>query len=318
MKRVLVTGGAGFIGSHLVEQLISEFEIVVLDDLSEGSLDNIQHHETNSQFSFIRGSITEQSTLDKALEGVDTIYHLAAQPDVRISIDRPLDDFEINVKGTLLILETMKRYDIKNIVFASSGGTVYGDTDKFPTPESVYLSPISNYGAAKAAVEMYLSSYAELYGINSVSLRLGNIIGPRSTHGVIFDFFMKLKRDPSKLLVLGTGNQEKGYMYVQDASDAFVLLGKNLKEGYLPINVSSGETLRVSRIAELVREQMGLADARIEYTGSTRGWTGDVVMSDIDISLLKSYGWRISTPLEKAVRKNVDWLMTWYKGKNTT
>ncbi|MGV9103250.1 MAG: NAD-dependent epimerase/dehydratase family protein [Promethearchaeia archaeon] len=308
MKRVLVTGGAGFIGSHLVDRLINEHEVIVLDDLSGGERGNIVDHEEKEHFRFIEGSITIEEDIDSALEGVDTVFHLAAQPDVRLSVDQPLLDFRINVVGTINILEAMRERDINRFIFASSGGTVYGQTDVFPTPENTPFRPISNYGAAKGAVEMYLSSYAELYGINSVSMRLANIIGPRSTHGVMYDFYMKLKRDPTCLEVLGDGQQEKSYMYVSDTVAATMLLAEKMQAGYQPINVGSGERLKVGRIAELVCEAAGLPDTSIEYTGSKRGWAGDVVITDIDISLLKSYGWKPEVPLEQGVSEYIQWL----------
>ncbi|MBS3795142.1 MAG: NAD-dependent epimerase/dehydratase family protein [Candidatus Thorarchaeota archaeon] len=312
MNRVLVTGGAGFIGSHLVDRLLDEYEVVVLDDLSGGDRRNIAHHADEEEFRFIEGSITTEEDVATALEGVDTVFHFAAQPDVRLSVDQPLFDFRINVVGTMNILESMRERDINRFIFASSGGTVYGETDVFPTPESTPFRPISNYGAAKGAVEMYLSSYAELYGINSVSMRLANIIGPRSTHGVMYDFYMKLKRDPTRLEVLGDGQQEKSYMYVSDTVDATMLLAEKMPDGYQPVNVGSGERLKVARIAELVRESAGVPEATIDYTGSERGWAGDVVITDIDISLLRSYGWEPEVPLEQGVREYIQWLADRY------
>jgi UDP-glucose 4-epimerase len=308
MERVLVTGGAGFIGSHLVDRLIQDFEVIVLDDLSGGFEENLESHKGNDRFTFIKGSILEINELCE-LESIDTVFHFAAQPDVRISIDKPFMDFQINVVGSMILLEAIRKSGVKGIIFASSGGTVYGETDIFPTPESVAFRPISNYGAAKCAFEMYLSSYSELYDISSISMRLANIIGPRSTHGVIYDFFRKLKHEPTRLEVLGDGTQEKAYMYVSDVVDAAFVLAKNMKQGFLPVNVGSGERLKVSRIAELVIEEVELDDVKIEYTGSKRGWMGDVTLTDIDISLLKSMGWSPKTTLEEGVRLYVKWLI---------
>lgn len=309
MERVLVTGGAGFIGSHLVDRLVGVSEVVVLDDLSEGLFDNLASNKNNRHFKFIRGSITSEGDVKKALDGVTTVYHFAAQPDVRLSVERPMWDFRINVLGSLVLLEGMRAHDIKRVVFASSGGTVYGETRAFPTPESTAFRPISNYGAAKGAVEMYLSSFAELYGFSSVSLRLGNVIGPRSTHGVIYDFYVRLKRDPSRLEVLGDGSQEKAYLYVSDAVEAAMLLSSKAKVGFLPVNVSSGERLKVSRIAEIVRDQLGVRSARIEYTGSERAWVGDVRATDIDVSALKSLGWAPRVRLEEGIGLYLKWLL---------
>lgn len=312
MERVLVTGGAGFIGSHLVDRLIEANEVVVLDDLSAGSMDNLASNKNNRRFKFVRGSITSEADVRKAMEGVTKVYHFAAQPDVRLSAERPIWDFGINVMGSLVLLDAMRARDVKRIVFASSGGTVYGEPDAFPTPESTAFRPISNYGAAKGAVEMYLSSFTELYGFCSVSMRLGNVIGPRSTHGAIYDFYMKLKRDPSRLEVLGDGSQEKAYLYVSDAVEAAMVLSGKVEKGFFPVNVSSGERLKVSRIAEIVKEQIGTKSTKIEYTVSERAWPGDVRMTDIDISLLNSLGWKPRIKIEDGIRLYLNWLIQRY------
>lgn len=312
MERVLVTGGAGFIGSHLVDRLVETRDVVVLDDLSAGSLEYLSQYVTEKKAEFIQGSILNEQDLKRALEGVTTVYHLAAQPDVRLSIEKPLYDFEVNVVGGMKILETMRKSDAKRLVFTSSGGTVYGETDVLPTPENTPLAPISNYGAAKAALEMYLSSYAELYGMSLASLRLANVLGPRSTHGVFYDFAMKLKKNPSRLEVLGDGTQDKAYVSVSDVVSAALVIASKIKEGHTPVNVSSGERLTVTRIAELVCEEFGSPDAKIEYTQTKRGWSGDVVRTDIDISFLKSMGWKPEKPLEDVVRYYLNWLKSSY------
>ncbi len=312
LERVLVTGGAGFIGSHLVDRLVAQFEVVVLDNLSSGNIEFIKPHMDNKRFTFIEGSIASKDDVRKALEGVTTIYHFAAQPDVRLSVTDPMSDFEINIVEGMNFLESLRKYDIDRIVFASSGGTVYGDSEIFPTPENTPLAPISNYGAAKCAFEMYLSSYSELYGMSSVSMRLANILGPRLTHGIFFDFYNKLKKDPSRLEVLGTGHQDKAYMYVTDTVEAAIILASKLKQGHLPVNVSSGEGLTVSQIAKIICEELNASDAKIEYTGSKRGWAGDVVVMNLDINLLKSFGWKPKVVLEDGVRLYIDWLVDTY------
>jgi len=312
MARVLVTGGAGFLGSHLVDHLLLTHEVFVLDDLSTGLLENLKQHEGNSRFHFMQGSITSDDELSAVMNGVDLVYHFAAQPDVRLSTGRPLWDFGINVEGSLHLLEAMRRSDVSRIIFASSGGTVYGDSDIMPTPESTPLKPISNYGAAKCAVEMYLSSYAALYGLDSVSLRLANIIGPRLTHGVIFDFYNKLKQNPKRLEVLGDGLQEKSYMYVSDAIDATLSLAENIASGHMAVNVGSGERLKVKQIAELVIDELEANDVEIQYTGSERGWSGDVLQTDLDVSLLKKTGWKQEVSLTQGVKLYLKWLVDTY------
>ncbi|MFW9809072.1 MAG: NAD-dependent epimerase/dehydratase family protein [Candidatus Thorarchaeota archaeon] len=312
MSRVLVTGGAGFIGSHLVDRLVLDHEVVVLDDLSAGSIDNINHHMDKNNFSFIKGTITSEEDVNEALWDVETVYHFAAQPDVRLSVSNPMEDFRVNMIGGMTLLEAMRRSDINRLVFASSGGTVYGETEIFPTPEDTVFVPISNYGAAKCAFEMYLSSYSHLYDMCVISLRMGNILGPRLTHGIIYDLYQKLRKDCTCLEVLGTGRQEKAYMYVTDTVEAVMILEKHLKRGHLPVNVSSGERLTVSRIASLVCNELNLSESIIEYTGSERGWAGDILVTDLDIELLKSLGWKSKIKLEEGVSEYIQWLIETY------
>ncbi|MFW9912733.1 MAG: NAD-dependent epimerase/dehydratase family protein [Candidatus Thorarchaeota archaeon] len=312
MARILVTGGAGFLGSHLVDRLLTDNEVVVLDDLSTGVMNNLRQHEEDVKFLFVKGSITSDDDVSKVMNGIDLVYHFAAQPDVRLSTAQPLLDFHINVQGSLLLLEAMRLNDITKIIFASSGGTVYGDSEILPTPESAQLRPISNYGAAKCAVEMYLSSYSALYGFDSVSLRLANIIGPRLTHGVIFDFYEKLKENPNRLEVLGTGLQEKSYLYVTDAINATIALAENMASGYTAVNVGSGERLRVKDIAQLVVEELTGNDVEIRFTGSERGWAGDVLLTDLDVGLLREAGWKQEISLRQGVKLYLDWLAETY------
>ena len=312
MERILVTGGAGFIGSHLVDRLVEDYDVIVLDDLSGGDISFIEHHKGKDNFAFHKGSILLEEDVKRAIKDVDTVFHFAAQPDVRLSVSDPMRDFEVNMIGGMTLLESLRKYDITRIVFASSGGTVYGDPEVIPTPEKIQLAPISNYGAAKCAFEMYLSSYCELYDFSAVSMRLGNIIGPRLTHGVIFDFFMKLKKDPTKLEILGTGSQEKTYLYVSDTVDAALLLESNMKKGHLPINVSSSDRLTVTRIAEIITNSLGLNEVEFTYTGSERGWAGDVVITGLDISLLKSFGWSQRVKLEAGIYNYIAWLVEKY------
>ena len=312
MDTVLVTGGAGFVGSHLVDRLLQDCEVVVLEKLSRGAAENLRHQAENPRLIFETGSILSEEDVKTALKGVSTVFHLAAQPDVRLASERPLWDFEINTVASLRLLELMRQADVSKLVFASSGGTVYGNPELMPTPESAPLRPISIYGAAKAAFEMYMSSYARLYGIDSVSLRLANIIGPRLTRGVIYDFYTKLKRNPKHLEVLGDGTQEKSYVYVSDAIEAIILLAGKSNQGFLPVNIASGERLRVCRIAELMLEELEIDDAKIQYTGSDRGWSGDVRVTNLDTNLLRSFGWKPQVSIEDGVRLHTRWLSETY------
>ncbi len=308
----MVTGGAGFIASYLVDQLIKDHEIVVFDDLSTGSLANLSTHSGNPNLTFIKGTILDSNALRNALNGVNTVFHFAAQTDVRMSIEHPLHDFEVNVNGSLKLLESMRQMDISRLIFASSGGAVYGDALEMPTSENAPFRPISIYGAAKGAFEMYQSSYADLYSMEMASLRFGNIIGPRLKRGIIFDFYNKLRNDSSRLEVLGTGDQEKTYLYVTDAVSATLKVAENLKKGFMPVNVSSGEKTKVSTITKMVIQELGLKETKILYNGSRRGWPGDVITTDLDISLLKSMGWRRVVSTEDAIKLSITWLVIQY------
>lgn len=298
--------------SHLIDRLVNQYEVVVLDDLSRGSLDNIREHINDKRIKFIKGSITSESDVKESLEGVNTVFHFAAQPDVRLSVSNPIHDFDVNVVGGMKILEQMRKQEIHRILFASSGGAVYGDFRGQASSEDSALRPISNYGAAKCAFEMYLSSYSELYGFSAFSLRFANVIGPRLIHGVIFDFYNKLKRDPTKLEVLGTGDQNKAYIYVTDSIDATLLLAEKLERRYTPINVSSGQRLSVKQIAKIVCSFLGFPDAEIKYTRNKRGWSGDVFLTDIDISLLESFGWQSLIDIEDGIKFYLQWLVEKY------
>lgn len=309
-KNILVTGGCGFIGSHLVDSLIKDGHfIVVVDDLSANTnLDYLQTHLDKKTAQYFKFDIRNYEELDSLTFDFDTIFHLAAQPDVKKSVEEPRLNFEVNVIGTLNVLEFMRNRDIPEMIFASSVGTVYGEPDIHPTPENHSLKPISNYGAAKAASEMYCSSYSSLYDLNIASLRLGNIYGPRATHGVMFDFFHKLKEDASKLEILGDGKQTKTYLYIYDTIEAFNYIFREIKSGHETYNVSSQEIISVKEIADVLTSALGYDNVQYSFTGGKRGWKGDVAYTLVDISKLLSLGWQPKTTIREGIRLYLDWL----------
>ena len=308
--QVIVTGGCGFIGSHLVDELVKRgFFVTVIDDLSAGTDTRfLQQHIDAGDAEFIKYDIRNFNNLMELDNNYEAIFHLAAQPDVKVSVNNPRIDFEVNVHGTFNILELMRIKDIKKLIFAGSGGTVYGEAEIHPTPETYALSPISNYGAAKAASEMYCSSYSSLYGLQITTLRLGNIFGPRSNHGVMFDFFKKLKSNPKKLQILGDGSQTKTYLYIEDTIRAIMLLYEKLSPKYEAYNVSSAETISVNEIAKTIVEAMELQDVRFEYTGGKRGWKGDVPFTSMDISKIQKLGWKPLISIRDGIKRYVQWL----------
>lgn len=304
-KNVFVTGGCGFIGSHLVDKLVEKGnKVIVVDNLSAGSVENID----TKKVKFVKGDILDLKLMKKLTKNIDIVFHFAAQPDVRKSYTQVYEDFQVNVLGTINVLEAMRENNVKVMIFASSAGTIYGETKVVPTPEEHPLLPISHYGASKAACEQYLSSYAFLFDMTCVSLRYGNIFGPRSNHGVIYDFFHKLKNNPSSLEILGDGKQEKSYLYIDDCISASLIAAEKSKTGFTPWNISSDKTLIVKEIAKIVVDEMKLKNVKFQYTGGKRGWAGDVVYAYPDITKVKKHGFVPKVSMEEGIRRYVNWL----------
>jgi UDP-glucose 4-epimerase len=310
---ILVTGGAGFIGSHLIDALILEgHQILVVDSLIEGHKENIQPHIDSGKCKFIKGDIRDKDLI-LGLPKVDMIYHMAADPDVRTSVPNPMVSYDHNMNGTMNVLEYARAQGVKKFMFASSGGTVYGDVEKFPVTEDFVLKPISPYGASKAAMEMYLSAYANAYEIKMASVRYANIFGERSTHGVGFDFFNNLNANPSELTILGDGLQQKSYLHVSDCVKATVLVGNNLdnqKKWYDYFNVGSEEWHTVKQIASIYEKELGLENVEHKFTGGSRGWVGDVSKMLLSTEKIEKLGYKALVSYIEGVHLYCDWLNT--------
>jgi UDP-glucose 4-epimerase len=304
-KLVLVTGGAGFIGSHVVDVLMKRgFEVVVLDDLSSGRLENIAKWLNDSNFRFVRGDMLNPSNVVEALKGCEVVFHLAANPEVRVGSVKPSVHFRQNVLATFNLLEAVRKNGgVKRFVFTSSS-TVYGDAD-VPTREDAVLNPISVYGASKLACEALITAYARSYGFRALIYRLANVVGPRSRHGVIVDFVRKLRENPEELEILGDGTQRKSYLYVDDCVEA-LLLGLDKADGRAEVfNVGSEDQVDVLTIARIVSEEMGLENVNFRVTGGVdggRGWVGDVKKMLLDVSKIKGLGWKPKLDSAGAVR----------------
>jgi UDP-glucose 4-epimerase len=306
--RVLVTGGAGFIGSHLVDTLMERgLEVAVLDNLSRGSINNLARWLQHPRFTFIKGDLKNLEDSSQAVKGCEVVFHFAANPEVGIGYSNPKLYFEENVLATYNLLEAIRKNgDCKHLIFASTS-TVYGEAKVLPTPEDYApLKPISHYGASKLACEALISSYAHLYEFNASILRLANIIGPRSNHGVIYDFIMKLKANPKILEVLGDGTQSKSYLYISDCIEAIlIILDRANVQGVEVFNIGSEDRIGVLDIAKIVIEEMGLKDMEIKVSGGVdggRGWRGDVKEMLLEVSKLKSIGWKPKLGSTEAVR----------------
>ena len=303
----IVTGGAGYIGGHLVDELTNEGkEVIVIDDFSNGNY-------INNKAKYLKIDLRDKSILNLKIPDESIIYHLAANPDVRTSMIDPYEHFTRDVEATFNLLELARRNDAKLVIFASSS-TVYGESDKIPTPENAELKPISNYGIFKLLGEQLLEYYSRVYGIKGVSVRLANVIGGRTSHGVIKDFVEKLRKNPSKLEILGNGRQRKSYIYITDTIEAFKVIENKSEKSYDVYNVGNEDWITVDEIAKIVEEEMGLTPIH-EYKdrGDGRGWEGDVRFMLLDISKVKKLGWIPKYSSAQAVRLAVRDLIHGYK-----
>ncbi|MEM0303402.1 MAG: NAD-dependent epimerase/dehydratase family protein [Archaeoglobaceae archaeon] len=293
---ILVTGGAGFIGSHLVDRLVEIDRVVVLDNLSTGRRefvnDDAELHVVN----------LAEDDLTNFLKGADEVWHLAANPDVRMGVDKPDDIYKNNVVATYRLLEAMRKANVRKIIFTSTS-TVYGEAKQIPTPEEHPTHPISIYGASKLACEALIESYCHTFDFQAYIYRFANVIGKRSTHGVIYDFIKKLRDNPAELEILGNGEQNKSYIYIEDCISA-MFVGLKAKGKVNIFNIGSEDQIKVRRIAEIVAEEMGL-NPKFRFTGGDRGWKGDVPIMLLSIDKLKALGWKPKLGSEEAVRKTV-------------
>ena len=299
----LVTGGAGFIGSHLVDALVEQGkEVRVLDNFSSGREEFLSHHEGSESVEVCRGDLLDRDEVMSAMEGIETVHHLAANPDIRLGIEVTDTDLRHGTMATYNVLEAMRLSEVGRISFASSSA-VYGEAGVMPTPEDYGpVMPISLYGASKLASEALITAWAGTFGAQGYIHRFANIVGPRGTHGVIFDFIHKLKRDPRRLEVLGDGNQEKSYMSAKDCVHSMLHVIGLGEEGTALNNLGTGDTCSVSRIAEIVIEESGLEGVSIDYTGGSRGWAGDVPKTYLDVTKLLGTGFEPTAMSEQAVR----------------
>jgi len=315
--RALVTGGAGFIGSHLAEKLLEEGNrIIIVDNLSSGRTQNIEPLMDNPSLTFLKEDLKKPVHMDSAVKESDIIFHFAANPDVRIGDTEPRTHYEENVLATFNLLEAIRKAGKpKTIVFASTS-TVYGEATEIPTPEHYGpLVPISTYGASKLSCEALIMSYAHTFSHEALILRLANIVGPRSTHGVIADFVRKLRANPSELEILGDGTQEKSYMHVEDCVGATLHLTARLLSNSRRIevyNIGSEDAISVVKIAEIVAQAMDTRNVKYTFTGGIdggRGWRGDVRKMRLSVDKLIRTGWKPKYGSEQAVRLSVQALV---------
>lgn len=310
MQKVLITGGAGFIGSTLADRLSAEgIEVVVYDNLSRGRREFIAEACSRPGVDFVQADVLDEERLRSALDGCDTVFHLAANADVRHGLDHPRQDLEQNTIATSVVLEAMRAAGVSRIAFASTG-SIYGEPAVFPTPETCpFPVQTSLYGASKLAGEGLVQAYAHGYGFVGVIFRFVSILGERYTHGHVFDFCRSLRADPSRLRVLGDGRQEKSYLYVGDCVAAMKLaLDQQLDPGAVRVyNLGTDETIVVDESIATITAHLGVSP-ELEYTGGIRGWIGDSPLIHLDCGRIRSLGWRPTLSIPDAIRRTVDWL----------
>ncbi|MEO6215245.1 MAG: SDR family NAD(P)-dependent oxidoreductase [Sphingomonas sp.] len=305
---ILVTGGAGFIGCHVCEQLVARgHHVLAVDNLVLGRREHLAALSANDRFGFIEMDVTDRAALDALFERekFDAVFHLAANSDIARSHADPGVDYSATLDTSFSVLEAMRRYQVRQIVFASTSA-VYGDAVGALGESHGPLLPISHYGAAKLASEAFISSYAANYGIRAWIPRFPNVVGDRLTHGAIYDFVGKLRRTPERLDVLGDGTQIKPYLHVDDLVDAILLGWDRMTAEVNLFNIAGSTRCSVKRMAEIVVEAWG-RPVEIVYGGGDRGWIGDVPSVEYDTSVMRELGWSPRLDSEGAVGAAARW-----------
>jgi len=307
--KVLVTGAAGFIGSNLVDALLARGDSVVgYDNFSTGQERFLEGARANPRFSLVRADVLDQPALTAALAGVDAVFHLAANADVRFGTEHPRRDLEQNTIATFTVLEAMRAAGVKRILFSSTG-SVYGETPVIPTPEDApFPVQTSLYGASKVAGEGLLSAYAGGFGFHATVFRFVSILGPRYTHGHVFDFARKLLADPTRLEVLGDGRQRKSYLHVEDCVAAMLVALERAPAPFAVYNLGQDHYCQVNDSVGWITAELGLAP-RLEHTGGDRGWIGDNPFIFLDCARMRALGWTPRHRIEDSVRATLRWIM---------
>ncbi|MBF0280863.1 MAG: NAD-dependent epimerase/dehydratase family protein [SAR324 cluster bacterium] len=306
--KAFVTGGAGFIGSNLVDRLLSlNHDVVVYDNLSTGRLEFLEEASTHGQFRFIQGDLLDPDTLRKAMEGSNFVFHLSANADVRFGTDHPEKDLQQNTIATFNVLEAMRANSVQKIAFSSTG-SIYGEAPVIPTPEDCAL-PVqtSLYGASKLACEGLISAYCEGFGMQGWIFRFVSILGERYTHGHVFDFYKKLRDNPNELFILGDGHQKKSYLYVQDCLDAILTATEKAQEAVNIFNLGTDEYIQVTQSVGFITRHLGL-QPELKFAGGERGWIGDNPFIFLDCSKIRRLGSSPRFTIEKGIIKTLKWL----------
>jgi UDP-glucose 4-epimerase len=305
--RYFVTGGAGFIGSNIVERLLAnpDNSVTVFDNLSTGRREFLADHENNERFKFVEGDLIDLDKVNEAIGGHDFVFHIAANADIRLGTGKTDTDLKNGIRATYNVLEAMRISGVNKIAFSSSS-TVYGEAIVMPTPENYGpLIPISLYGGAKLGAEALITAFAHSFDMQAWIFRFANIIGRRGTHGVIIDFVNKLKKNPNELEILGDGKQQKSYLLVDECIDSMIYAIEKSNDKVNIFNLGCTDHLSVTRIGELIVEAMGLTNVQFRFTGGSRGWTGDIPKMLLDTNKIQTLGWKSKLNSEGAIRQAI-------------
>jgi UDP-glucose 4-epimerase len=310
MKRACITGGAGFIGSNLADRLSAEgVQVVIVDDLRAGHREFIAEALRRPNVTFVESDVLDMDALTRAVDGCDWVFHLQANADVRRGLEDPRRDLRQNTVATSNVLEAMRACGVSRIAFSSTG-SVYGEPEVFPTPEDApFPIQTSLYAASKLAGEGLIGAYAAGYGFTGLICRFVSILGERYTHGHVFDFYRALKRDPTRLRVLGDGRQEKSYLYVGDCITAILAAAEHHGEqpGAHVYNLGAPETIVVDESVQIITEHLEV-QPQIEHTGGSRGWIGDSPLIHLDTTRIRGLGWQPTLTIREAVSRTLQWL----------
>jgi UDP-glucose 4-epimerase len=309
-ESVLVVGGAGFIGSHFVDRLLADpstRRVTIFDNFSSGREWHFAHHRSDPRFAVVRGDVKDLAPLRTAMDGHELVIHLASNPDIARAATEPDIDFREGTYLTQNVVEAMRQTSTRRILYASGSG-VYGDLGELEAKEDHGpLAPISTYGASKLAGEALITSYVHMFGLSGCSFRFGNVVGPRQTHGVGFDFLRRLLEDPAELRILGDGTQSKSYIHVSDVVDAVLLAHRRSTKPVDVFNVATGDYITVREIAELACECLALPPGKTQlvFGKSNRGWKGDVPVVRLSTERIQGLGWRCRRSTREALKASL-------------
>jgi UDP-glucose 4-epimerase len=305
MEKVLITGGAGFIGSNLAARLLEEgrSEVVIYDNFSTGRRSSVMRI-SSPNLRVVEADVLDRGALDAAMRGVDTVFHLQANADVRGGTVNRRIDLEQNTIGTWNVLEASCAREVRRFFFASSAA-VYGEPSVFPTPEDTPLIQTSLYGASKIAGEAMAQAYAEYFGLEVTIFRFVSWTGPRYSHGVVRDFCAKLMDDPRRLAILGDGTQRKSFLDVRDGLAALGIAVNQASGSKRTFNVGHDDCLDVATVARIVTDELGMTNVAFEYAGGKRGWKGDSPLVQLDTTRIKALGWSANISIEQSIRDTI-------------